>query len=487
MRVFGLTLFEKKLPPTLSAVPGQGGWFGLIREPFTGAWQRNLETRVDSVLAYSAVFRCIGLIASDVAKMRMKLVELTPDGIWKETTSPAFSPVLRKPNRYQTRIQFFQTWMESKLVSGNAYILKGRDNRAVVTELYVLDPSLVTVLVAPDGAVYYQLQADFLAGVRERTVTIPASEIIHDRYDTANSHPLVGISPIQACGLAATQGLKIQENSAQFFANGSSPGGILTAPGKITNETALRIRETWDADYGVGKPRVGKLAVLGDGLKYETMSISAADAQLIEQLKWTAETVASVFGVPAYKIGVGTAPTYNNIEALDAGYYSQCLQIHIESIEECMDDGLGLGPRFGNPYGTEFDLDGLLRMDTATKVRAAAEGVKAGFMAPNEARFKFDLPPVDGGESPYLQIQNYSLEALAKRDSKQSPGTPGIGAQPAAATGGAQPKPADAAVGAPPPPKEIGNVKARSVAPRRSRAWYERQGRLVERRADVHG
>ena len=85
-----------------------GGWWPIVREPFTGAWQRNMEERADTLIAYHAVYACITLIASDIAKCRLRLVEETADGIWTETKSPAFSPVLEKPNNYQTRIQFIE-------------------------------------------------------------------------------------------------------------------------------------------------------------------------------------------------------------------------------------------------------------------------------------------------------------------------------------------------------------------------------------------
>lgn len=75
-----------------------------ILESFSGAWQQNVEVQTADVLAFPTVYRCISLIASDVAKLRVKLVERDADGIWSETTSPAYSPVLRKPNLYQTRI-----------------------------------------------------------------------------------------------------------------------------------------------------------------------------------------------------------------------------------------------------------------------------------------------------------------------------------------------------------------------------------------------
>ena len=138
---------------------------------------------------------------------------------------------------------------------------------------------------------------------------------------------------------------------------------------------------------------------------------------MIEQLKWTAEVVCSTYHVPPYKIGVGALPSYNNIQALNVEYYSQCLQSLIEAAELCLDEGLEMKPT----AGTEFDLDNLLRMDSVTQVMAEKEAVGAGIKSPNEARRRFDLAPVKGGESPYLQMQNYSLAALAKRDASGDP------------------------------------------------------------------
>jgi phage portal protein BeeE len=142
---------------------------------------------------------------------------------------------------------------------------------------------------------------------------------------------------------------------------------------------------------------------------------------LIEQLRWTAEVVCSTFHVPPYKIGVGTIPTYSNIQSLNVEYYSQCLQALIEAAELCLDEGLGLSSNFEGEMGTEFDLDGLLRMDSVTQMDVLDKGVKASVLAPNEARKKVDLAPVEGGDSPMAQQQNYSLSALAKRDAKEDP------------------------------------------------------------------
>lgn len=418
MQILGFQITRAKAAPSGLESPGRGGWWPIIREPFAGAWQRNLEERAETVLTYSAVYACVTLIASDIGKIRLRLVEQDADGIWTETTSTAFSPVLRKPNRYQIRIKFIEQWVVSKLLHGNAYILKERDNRGVVVAMYVLDPTRTKVLVAPDGSVYYQLSRDNLAGVEETTVAVPASEIIHDTM-VPLYHPLCGVSPLTACGVAAVQGLAIQRNSTRFFQNNSRPGGILSAPGRIDPDNAARLKQMWEE--GFSGENVGKVAVLGDDLKYQAMSVNPVDAQLIEQFKWSAETVCSAFHVPPYMIGVGAMPTYNNIEALNQQYYTQCLQSLIESIEALLDDGLGLlTTKEGKTYGTEFDLDDLLRMDTSTKVKTAVEGLK-GIFTTDEARKKFDLKPTPGGNVVLSQQQNYSLAALAKRDAKEDP------------------------------------------------------------------
>lgn len=413
-----IDILSAALVPVSKAQPSpidqRGGWLPIIREPFTGAWQRNVTVNQTAVLAYDALFACLTLIAGDISKNRVKLVALDANGIWAEVNNTAFSPVLRKPNRFQTRIQFYENWVLSKLQRGNTYVLKERDNRGVVTALYILDPNRVTPLVTPDGSVFYELKADNMAGLQQDQLLVPANEIIHDRFNTL-FHPLVGISPIYASGLAATQGLKIQENSVNLFGNGARPGGLLIAPGRIDQSNADRLKAYWDGNF-TGE-NAGKVAVLGDGMKFESLATNAQDAQLIEQLKWTAEVVCSTFHVPPYKIGVGTMPTYNNIQSLNVEYYSQCLQVLFESIELCLDEGLGIGQGVntnGTQYGTEFDIENLLRMDSVTQMDVLDKS--KGKLTVNEQRAKLDRGPVEGGETVYLQEQDHSLSWLARRD-----------------------------------------------------------------------
>ena len=425
MKIFGLTLFEgrKSADDIAHFSDGAGGWWPIIREGFAGAWQQNITIRRHTLLAFTAVYACINRISKDIGKMPACLKKKVGD-VWVDIArNSPYLAVLQKPNDFQIWSQLIQQWLISKLIAGNAYILKVRDNRGIVIKLYVLDPTRCRPLVTPDGSVYYELGYDPLSEQLEPTLICPASEIIHDRMP-ALFHPLVGTSPIFACGLAAAQGHAMQKSQAAFFRNMAQPSGILTAPGPISDETAKRLKDEWTSKYSGNN--VGKVAVLGDNLKFQALTVSASDAKVIEQLKWTSETVCSAFDVPPFMVGFAPPPTYTNIEAITQSYWSQCLQAHISDIECLLDDGLGL-VKAGTPEDicVKLDLDVLLKMDTPTRYRTWKDGISGGFLKPNEVRKKENMEPVAGGDSCYMQQQNYSLEALAKRDSAPASVAPG--------------------------------------------------------------
>jgi HK97 family phage portal protein len=428
MKIFGIEIPRRK--KELSPIYDSRGWVSLVQESFAGAWQRNaVPVNQNLALSYYAVFACTTLIARDIAKLRVKFIREKPKGVWQEAEKSNYDALLAQPNAYQNRLQFWESYFLSKLTKGNVYVLKRYDQRPQVSALHILDPNRVQVLVSESGDVFYRLQQDNMSGIiTAEGIAVPASEIIHDRMNCL-FHPLVGLSPLYAAGLAAMQGLSIQNNATKFFTNRSVPGGIITAPQTIPTETADRLKKDWNERYGPDGTDSGKTAILGDGLEFKPMAVTAHDAQLIEQLKWTAENVCSCFHIPPYKIGIGT-PLNNNVQSLNLEYYSQALQSLIEEAETCLDRGLALDSK----SGVEFDIENLLRMDTVSQINSLKEALGAALLSPNEGRAKLGYGPVKGGESPRAQQQMFTLEALAERDADKPFAKP---APPAPAPGGA--------------------------------------------------
>ena len=392
-------------------------FMGPIMEAFGGAWSRNIvaESR-ENVLKFSAVYACVSRIANDISILR-PMVMTIDKGLWTEDESSPYAELLARPNPYMDWIQFAAYWMTAKLLYGNAYCIKDRDvPRGRVVALYPVDPRLAKPMVATDGEVYYSFSGDNLARIPNGEAALPASEVVHDRMNCLY-HPLVGCGPLYAAASSATHGIRVQANSEAFFANMSRPSGHLSF--NDASEEQLKLLKT-QFESGFSGGNLGRLLVTAGGAKFEPMTIPAEQAQLIEQLKFDIEDIARAFSIPLHMIQAGTTPSFSNIAALNQNYLDQTLRMHIESVESLLTIGLELKR---GKQAIQLDTESLLRMDPKTRAETMDTLVKAGILAPNEGRFRENLPPVTGGNSPMIQMQNFSLEALAKRDAKPDPFT----------------------------------------------------------------
>lgn len=392
------------------------GWLnGLVSEPFSGAWQRNLESanpRDPNMLAFSAVYACVTIVSGDMAKLSTYIERESKTTPQRERVynHPA-SYLVERPNAYQTMPELIQLHFAAKLMRGNAYLYKEFDERGVVSELHPLQPDGVRPLIAPGGDVFYQLaynSTDFMSiddilGAGESVGqgvdrVVPADRIIHDRMNCLY-HPLVGVSPIFASASSAMMGARILMNSEKIFANMSHPSGVLSSTQTINDVTAERLKREWASRYSGGS--YGRTAVLGDGLTWSPMILNPIDAQLIDQLRFSIEDIARVFRVPLYLLADLTKTSYRNSEQMARAYYQGCLQTHIKMTEDRFKQGLNLERwlRF------RFDLDDLFRMEMDARFSSYKTALDAGILSINEVRAKEGLGPVEGGNEPRVQVQ----------------------------------------------------------------------------------
>ena len=408
MRIFGLEI--RRAEKALHAVSDWRGGWRTINEPFTGAWQQNCEEKQGTLLCYPTLYACLDSISSDVGKLPFTLQQLQANGIWKYVENSAYSPVLRKPNHYQTQQQFRESWIMSKLIHGNTYVLKGRDERGVVTRLYVLDPNRVLPMVSDTGDVFYQLNYPTSDNLLPRdypaeNIVVPAREIIHDRLNTFH-HQLIGVPPVCAAHWPAVKNMKILRNATTFFANGANPGGILTAPAGMSETDAGQVRDYWNSNFQ--GENSGKVAVIGADMKFTAFAFKSADSQMVEQMRYSDEQICQPFGVPPFIVGIGSIPAGMKVDDMMGLYYQRALQKHIEAMENLLDEGLGIS----RPLGVELDLEPLLRMDPQRRAEVWGKLTNDGIAAPNEARLPFNLPPLEGGDTVYMQQQDFPLDQV---------------------------------------------------------------------------
>jgi HK97 family phage portal protein len=440
MKILGLSITRDSTQKALQNI-GSGfrdGWRRIL-EPFTGAWQQNAEETRGDLLTYPTLYACEYRISSDIGKLPFRLRQRSESGVWKDATNPAYDPVLRKPNGFQTAGQFREYWILSKLNQGNAYLLKRRDARNVVVDLYVLDPCRVQPMVSDAGEVYYQLYTDALntlpTDYPTANLIVPASEIIHDRCMCIH-HPLIGVPPLAAAHWPALKNMKIMRSATEFFANNAQPGGILTAPAGMSDKDADDVKAYWATNFSGSN--AGRVAIIGADMKFTPFAMKSIDSQMVEQMRYSDEQICQPFGIPPFMVGIGTIPSGLGVDGVYQLYYQNALQTHIEHMEALLDEGL----KVASGLGIELDLEPLLRMDEAKRAEVEAKLVGGKIKTPDEGRLRFNLAPTGGGNTLWGQNQDYPLGMLADRKdwdpAMQPPAPP---APPA-------PAPADA----PPPP-----------------------------------
>ena len=267
-------------------------------------------------------------------------------------------------------------------------------------------------------------------------------------------HPLVGVTPLFAAGASASIGSNATSGSAEFLSKIARPSGVLTAPGKIDPALAEKLKKDWAENYsGIN---AGMPAVLGGGLEWKPLTVSAVDLQVIELLRFSVEDVGRVYRVPPFMLGEMAKATYKNSEQMMRAYYSGCLSYHLTSLETRYDRMLDLA----SDVYCKFNLDDLLRSEMDVRYDAYQKALASGWIAPNEVRRKEGYAKVAGGDEPMMQMQYVPLSIAAEGPPEPADPTP----PPESGGGGAAP-PLEPATGSAPPPKGDGGPPPAIDAP----------------------
>jgi len=359
---------------------------------------------------FGAVFSCVQIISQEIAKLPIHHYRQLPNGAREIVTNSAASRVLNRPNNYQSRSDFWLYLINSLLYEGNGYALVERNERREVSGLYPIPPSQAWPHVDPTTKdVFYRIGADSQDIITPQNIgsAVPQRNVLHLRTYTPR-HPLAGETPITAARASATLGQHIEQNGAYFFKNMSRPSGVLRVPGKLGREARKRLRESWQES--TKRENQGNIGVLSDGAEWQQITMSAQDADIVQQHKMTIEDVARVFRVPLFMLGDMEKTTFSNVETLNRVFYSGALSFYLEHIEAALNILFNVKP---NEY-IQFDFEANLRTTYKERIEATTIGTKGGLFTINEARAKENLPAVDGGENVFIQQQMQTVKDRAE-------------------------------------------------------------------------
>jgi HK97 family phage portal protein len=355
----------------------------------------NVTVNEDTALKLSAVWASVRLIAETIGGLPINAYKLMPDGTRILDNEHQLAQLFKnKPNRYQNRVEFFETMTMQLCLHGNAYAHIQRGTGGKVVSLLPLMAEQMEVNLLTDGSVVYRYNSG-------ANLAVYAPESIWHLKLMSNG--IVGLSPLSYARNSVGIGIASDDRVKALASNGFKPTGVLTIDKLLKPEQREQIRNQFaDLASGSGDP----LRVLEAGMAYQQISMNPKDVQLLETRRFQIEDIARFFGVPSVLINDTSASTTwgSGIEQIVQGFYKLGLRPYLERYEASIHNTL-LSAADRRNYEFEFDFGALLRGDELTRFQSYKEAINAGFKTINECRQTEGLYPIEGGDRAYLQAQ----------------------------------------------------------------------------------
>jgi len=309
------------------------GWNGdpwaPISQPWN-VWQMFPSAGRADAGSYGPVYACWAILAQEVSRIPLKHLVFDDDGAATPVYNRAPARVLRVPNAYQTRSDFLMYLMRSLLSEGNAYARVTRNNRFEISALYPLNPRQCRPYKDPQtGDIYYQLST----GDEKDPVWVPARDMLHIRLFTPTD-PLIGETPLVAAALTVQAGTAINGQVASFFGNMARPSGIIRHPGTLQPDAIQRIKTRFkEASSNVN---AGDPIVFTEGMEWESLTMSAVDAELIASARFSQTQIAQIYRVPPFMLGDMEQAKFASVEAMTRWFVNSGLGFYLDHISDSL-------------------------------------------------------------------------------------------------------------------------------------------------------
>ena len=356
------------------ALPTSIDPYQITARPYYPNYTGEIVTEL-TALAHSAVISAVTILADSIAAMPLELTR-TRGGRIEKLPTPS---VLQRPNDRQNMFEFVHQTMATLALHGNAYIYAPQGNNGLPLEMRNIHPKAINKIAISDtGEMIYEM------GKQEYS-----SKDIRAIHWLILPNQLRGVSPIDTMRNTVGMGLAMDRFLAQFYGEGATPSSVLETDGALTPDQARQIRDSWEeSHYKHRKP-----AVLQGGLKWRSITTSAADMQMLEHKESIIRDIARVYRIPLHLI-IGTggdSQTYQNLEAVGSAFYQYTLLGWVRRLETAFSEMLPINQQ------VRFNASEFLRADLMTRVKAQQLQILSGTMTPNEAREIENREPYDGG------------------------------------------------------------------------------------------
>lgn len=361
-----------------------------------------VNVTAETAMQLSVVFACVRLITESIGSLPINFYKKADNGVLTPFPDHHLARLFRgKPNKWQTRQEFIETLTYQYVLCGNNYAVKQFNNRGEIINLIPLMTPQMEVHLDDVGDVQYRYQEDMGTRVYSHKT------IWHNKLF---GNAIVGKSPLAHARNSVGIGQAAERATTKIYKNGGKPSGILMIDKTLNPGQREKIKDNFSE---LSEGNNDRLFVLEADMKYEKVSLSPSDIELLDSRRFQIEDICRFFGVPAILVNDSNASTAwgSGIEQIIQGFYKFGLRPYLERYEASMICNL-LSPSERDTMEIEFDFNALLQPNRGDRIKTGKEAVTGALITPNEFRRSEGLPDVPGGDKIYMQQQMVPVDQL---------------------------------------------------------------------------
>ena len=390
-------IFRKK-QPTVTVKEERSSIFGGIGLGYNTATSYSNS----QAMRLSTAYACTNLLSNSVALLPIKIVKYV-DGRKVEVNDHPLQKVLNlTPNKKYNKFNFMKLLIESVILNGNGYIYIQRDEKLNVVGLELIDPSYVTPLPQEDGSVKY-----LVSGMKAAVDSVNMIHIFQHCDEMMN-----GISVIKYADMALAGAYAKEKHSDNFFKGGAGLMGVLKASSPLTDAQKTQIAQSWERS--ISKTASGGVAILPQGLDFQSISVSPEDSQLLEARAYDVVQICRFFNVSPLKVFDYSHMSYSSLEQVSLSYLQDSVLPYTQLLEDELNRKLFKPSEVGK-YGVDFDYTEIIQADKKAEADYYRQLLVNGILSINEVRNKLGYSPVDDdyADQHWIQISYATADAIA--------------------------------------------------------------------------
>lgn len=357
----------------------------------------------------SAVVACLQTLGMSFSEATLMVKSFDNDGLEQVIANHPFTILMRRPNPYMSGDVVQQYIINAMHVSGDAYLIKQKNNAGQVVALYPLMPENVTPKGNDDELItHYQYETN------NKTVMVMPDDMVHIRLGLDQTNHKKGFAPLRSVLREIYGDESAGQMATALLANSGVPNVVISPKQDfgLTETEAEQVQRAFRQKVG-GKNR-GMPLVLSGSMDVKKMAFSPTELDIGTLRRVPEERISAVLGVPAILAGLGAGldrATYSNASELREFFTENKLIPLWKQVGEELTQQILLRD-YDVAEGTyaEYDFAGVraLQTDQDALFNRMNVGVQGGWITIAEAREQVGLP-ADESQEVYILDANKVL------------------------------------------------------------------------------